>query len=63
MPIITINQFEGRTVEQKRKLAKEITDSIVKIYEIGADRVSITYFDVPKHNAAKGGKLFIDQQP
>ena len=61
MPVITINQFEGRTVEQKRKLAKEITDSIVKIYEIGADRVSITFFDVPKHNVAKGGKLVIDQ--
>jgi len=63
MPVITINQFEGRTVEQKRKLAKEITDSIVKIYEISADRVSITYFDVPKHNVAKAGKLIIDQQP
>jgi 4-oxalocrotonate tautomerase len=61
MPVITINQFEGRTIEQKRKLAKEITDSIVKIYEIGADRVSITYFDIPKHNVAKGGKLIIDQ--
>lgn len=61
MPVITINQFEGRTVEQKRKLAKEITDSIVKIYEIEADRVNITYFDVPKHNVAKGGKLIIDQ--
>ncbi|MBU2534596.1 MAG: tautomerase family protein [Chloroflexi bacterium] len=60
MPVITINQFEGRTIEQKRKLAKEITDSIVKIYEVGADSVSITYFDIPKHNAAKGGKLFID---
>jgi len=61
MPVITINQFEGRTIEQKRKLAKEITDSIVKIYEVGADSVSITYFDIPKPNAAKGGKLFIDQ--
>ena len=63
MPIITINQFEGRTIEQKRQLAKEITDSIVKIYEISADRVNIAFFDVPKHNAAKGGKLYIDQQP
>ena len=62
MPIITINQFEGRTIEQKRQVAKEITDSIVKIYEISADRVNITFFDVPKHNAAKSGKLYIDQQ-
>ena len=61
MPEVTIRQFEGRLIEQKRRLAKEITESIVKIYEIDADRVSITYFDLPKHNVAKGGKLFIDQ--
>jgi 4-oxalocrotonate tautomerase len=61
MPVITIRQFEGRTIEQKRRLAKAITDSVVKIYKIEADRVSITYFDIPKHNMAKGGKLFIDQ--
>ena len=62
MPVITINQFEGRTIEQKRQVAKEITDSITKIYEISADRVNITFFDVPKHNAAKAGKLYIDQK-
>ena len=61
MPVITINQFEGRTVEQKRKLAKEITDAVVKIYEVGPDTVTITYFDIPKHNAAKGGVLHSDK--
>ncbi len=61
MPVITIQQFEGRTIEQKGRLAKEITDSIVKIYEIEADRVSITYLDIPKHNVAKAGKLLSDR--
>jgi 4-oxalocrotonate tautomerase len=61
MPVITIRQFEGRTIEQKRQLAKEITDSVVKIYGIEADRVTITYFDIAKHNMSKGGKLFSDQ--
>ena len=61
MPVITIRQFEGRTIEQKRQLAKEITDSVVKIYGIEADRVTITYFDIAKHNMSKAGKLFIDQ--
>ena len=61
MPIVSINQFEGRTVEQKRKLAKEITDAIVKIYEVGPETVTITIFDIPKHNAAHGGVLASDK--
>jgi len=52
--------MEGRTVEQKRKLAKEITDAIVKIYKIDADRVTVNFFDMPNYNIAKAGKLFID---
>ncbi len=60
MPTVTVRQLEGRTVEQKRKLAKEITDSIVKIYEIEPDRVTVNFFDMPNYNIAKAGKLFID---
>ena len=60
MPIVTIRQLEGRTVEQKRKLAKEITDAIVKLYRIDADRVTVNFLDMPNYNIAKAGKLFID---
>lgn len=60
MPVITIRAFEGRTVEQKRKLAKDITDVVMKNFEVEADRVLIHFFDMQKHNVAKAGKLFID---
>ena len=60
MPTVTVRQLEGRTVEQKRKLAKEITDSIVKIYKIEPDRVTVNFFDMPNYNIAKAGKLFLD---
>ncbi len=60
MPTVTVRQLEGRTVEQKRRLAKEITDSIVKIYKIEPDRVTVNFFDMPNYNIAKAGKLFID---
>ena len=61
MPTVTIRQLEGRTVEQKRELAKEVTDAIVKIYQVDADRVTVNFFDMPNYNIAKAGKLFIDQ--
>lgn len=61
MPIVTIRQLEGRTVEQKRKVAKEVTDVIAKIYQVEPDRVTVNFFDMPNYNIAKAGKLFIDQ--
>jgi 4-oxalocrotonate tautomerase len=61
MPTVTIRQLEGRTVEQKRKVAKEITDAIVKIYKVDPERVAVNFFDLPNYNIARAGKLFIDQ--
>ena len=61
MPIVTIRQLEGRTVEQKRKVAKEVTDVIAKIYQVEPDRITVNFFDMPNYNIAKAGKLFIDQ--
>ncbi len=60
-PIVTVRALEGRTVEQKRKLAKDITDAVVKIFDVEPDRVLINFFDMPKQNVAKAGKLNIDQ--
>jgi len=61
MPIVTVRAIEGRTVEQKRKLAKDITDAVVKNFKVEADRVSVNFFDMPKHNIARAGKLLTDQ--
>jgi len=61
MPIVTVRALEGRTVEQKRRLVKDITDAVVKNFKVEPDRVIVNFFDMPKHNVAKAGKLYIDQ--
>ena len=61
MPIVTVRLMEGRTVEQKRELVKDITDAVVKHIQVEPDRVIVNFFDMPKHNIAKAGKLYIDQ--
>ena len=61
MPIVTVRAIEGRTVEQKRKLAKDITDAVVKDFKIEADRVTVNFFDLPRQNVARAGKLIIDE--
>ena len=56
MPVVIIEMWEGRTVEQKRQLAEGITSAFVKI-GTSQETVHIIMKDNPKHNWAIGGKL------
>ncbi len=56
MPVVIIEMWQGRTVEQKSQLAQGITDEFVKI-GISRDQVHIIFKDNPKHNWATGDKL------
>ena len=56
MPVVIVEMWEGRTIEQKKQLVKGITDSFVKI-GTPAEVVHVVLNDVPKHNWAIGGKL------
>jgi 4-oxalocrotonate tautomerase len=55
--------LQGRTVEQKRKLAERITDAMVE--EAGARReaIVVTFVEVSKESYASGGELMIDKAP
>ncbi|MBI3965681.1 MAG: tautomerase family protein [Chloroflexi bacterium] len=55
MPVVTIQLFEGRTAEQKREMAKAITDALVNIGKTTPDQVHIVFQDVPKSNWAHEG--------
>jgi len=57
MPVVTIDMFEGRTIEQKKKLVEGITSAITTTLDVSPDAVQIIIRDIPKHNLAIGGKL------
>ncbi|MDD5127433.1 MAG: 2-hydroxymuconate tautomerase family protein [Dehalococcoidales bacterium] len=56
MPFITVDMYEGRTIEQKRQLVKDLTEATMKL-GVPASAVQILIRDVPKHNWANAGKL------
>jgi len=56
MPIVIVEMWEGRTIEQKKQLAEGITSSFEKI-GTPKEAVHIILKDNPKHNWATGGKL------
>jgi len=47
--------MQGRTLEQKRGLVKDITDAVVP-----KDVVTVQIVEAPKTDKAKGGVLFSD---
>jgi 4-oxalocrotonate tautomerase len=61
MPMVQITMLAGRTADQKRKIAKRITDALVE--EAGARRegIVIAFNEVPKESYASGGELMIDK--
>ena len=61
MPLVEITMLQGRTVDQKRKIAQRITDAMVE--EAGARReaVVVTFVEVSRESYASGGVLMADK--
>ncbi len=62
MPTILVNMFEGRTVEQKRKMVSAMTEAVVKSLDVKPEAVHIIISENPKHNVAVGGVLVVDKK-
>ncbi len=56
MPVVTVEMWEGRTIDQKKQLVEGITSAFVKI-GTPSEAVHVILKDIPKHNWAIGGKL------
>jgi 4-oxalocrotonate tautomerase len=61
MPLITVQLFEGRTIEQKREYAKALTEASVKTLGIDASAVDVIFQDVRKSDWATAGVLWSDK--
>jgi 4-oxalocrotonate tautomerase len=61
MPMVQITMLQGRTADQKRKIAKRITDALVE--EAGARRegIVVAFNEVSKESYASGGELMVDK--
>jgi 4-oxalocrotonate tautomerase len=58
MPEVVVYAIEGRSVDQKRGLVRDITNALVKNYGVPAEAVVVTVVETAKHDKAKGGVLF-----
>ena len=61
MPLVTVKALGEKTVEQKRGLAKDITEAVVKNFGVPPEAVTIDIVEYSKENLANAGKLFVDR--
>jgi len=61
VPIVQIDMLDGRTTEQKRKMAQEVTEAIAKNCDCPAEAVIIVLRESPGEHIAKAGKLMSDK--
>jgi 4-oxalocrotonate tautomerase len=63
MPEIYVYAVEGRTIDQKRSLVKDITEAVVRNFKVTPEAVMVQIMESPKDSKAKGGFLFSDRPP
>lgn len=61
MPVVTVQMWEGRTLEQKRSLVQAITDAMVKHAGASPDALHVILDEVSPENWARAGVLGVDR--
>lgn len=62
MPIVNIQILKGRSLEQKKKLTRAVTDAVVSAIGVKPDAVWIVVEEMEKENFATGGVLHSEKQ-
>ena len=62
MPFVVVEMWEGRTVEQKRKLVRAITDAMIEHAACKPDHLHVVIHETSKGNWGRSGVLGIDME-
>ena len=61
MPVVQVHMWPGRTVEQKRRLCKAITNAMVEHAGVKPDGLHVIINEVPRDCWARAGVMGVDR--
>jgi 4-oxalocrotonate tautomerase len=61
MAHVQITLLEGRTLEQKRRVVKRITDALCEELGVKAEKLTVAFVEVPRQSYARNGILLADR--
>ena len=62
MPHVEITWVEGRTADQKRKIAERVTAVLIEDGKAKRENIHVSFHDLPASNYAEAGILVVDQK-
>jgi 4-oxalocrotonate tautomerase len=62
MPYVNITWLEGRTADQKRKVARRVTQVLMEEAGAKSESTHIVFVDLPTTNFATGGVTVADKK-
>ncbi len=63
MPVVTVDLWTGRSVNQKRRLVTAITEAMAEHAGAGPEHLHVIIHDVAKDSWGRDGRLGIDNEP
>jgi 4-oxalocrotonate tautomerase len=61
MAHVQITLLEGRTMEQKRRAVKRITEALHEELNVKSEKLTIAFLEVPRNSYARNGTLLSDR--
>ena len=61
MAHVQITLLEGRSIEQKRRVVKRITDALEDELKVKPEKLTIAFVEVSRHSYARNGVLIADR--
>jgi len=62
MPHVQITWVEGRSAEQKRRIAERVTAVLIEDGKAKRENIHVSFHDVPATGYAEAGVLVLDQK-
>ncbi|MDD2644202.1 MAG: tautomerase family protein [Methanobacteriaceae archaeon] len=60
MPVITIAGNEGISVDKKRKMVKDISETVAEAYDLPVSAITVLVQAYPSESVGVGGSLLSD---
>lgn len=62
MPLVQVTMLKGRSVDQKRKIAERITQTMVEDAKAAKEAVIVTFIEITREDYAHAGVLLADKK-
>ncbi len=63
MPFISVEILEGRSIDQRRQFAREVTRAAVDCLGAKPEKVRVRFVELKPHDLARNGVLVLDENP